>query len=892
MAIKELDKLYQPAEVENRWYSVWDAQNVFPPQDSKNESFTLMIPPPNVTGILTMGHVLNNTIQDVLVRRARMQGKSTLWLPGTDHASIATEAKVTRQLKEEGKNKRDIGREEFLKHAWQWKEKFGGIIIQQLKKLGASCDWSREKFTMDEDYSRAVLEIFVRLYKDGLIYRGERIINWDPQGQTALSDEEVIYKVTQGHLWHFRYPIKDSDTYLVVATTRPETMLGDTGVAVNPKDDRYAHLVGKSVLLPIANREIPIFADDYVDMEFGTGCVKVTPAHDPNDFDMGQRHNLDIINIMHPDAKLNDKAPEGYIGLDRYEARKKVVAELESMHLLEKIEDYEHSVGYSERTDAVIEPYLSKQWFVKMEPLAEDALKAVNEKKVKFYPQRWVKTYNHWLENIKDWCISRQLWWGHRIPVWYCRGNDVGECQLDCKEPIVSIDQPESCPACGSKDLVQDPDVLDTWFSSWLWPFATLGWPDETEDLKRFYPTQDLVTGPDIIFFWVARMIMAGLYVKNEVPFSNVYFTGIIRDEKGRKMSKSLGNSPDPLDLFEKYGADAVRVSVLLIAPQGLDILYSEERLEQGRNFMNKLWNSARFVLMNLPDGLPQAFDSLSQDSLDDSDRWILSKLNRVIAEVDHAYTEYRLNEAIKKVYEFTWGDFCDWYIEFAKTRFYGTDVSDSETAQIVSVHVIREILKLLHPYCPFITEELWNCFKWESETLLISTAWPASDPQLINEETEKDIQLLMEVITAVRNMRSTLNVSPGKVANLIVRGNAALCASLNQHSGYLNRLAKLENIEMGADLEKPAQSATAVVQGLELFLPLSGLIDVSTEIGRLEKQIVDMEGRLNAVSRKLDNENFVSRAPEKVVSHERKKQEGYQSDLHKLRQNLEALQI
>jgi len=468
----------------------------------------------------------------------------------------------------------------------------------------------------------------------------------------------------------------------------------------------------------------------------------------------------------------------------------------------------------------------------------------------------------------------------------------VGECQLDCKEPIVSIDQPESCPACGSKDLVQDPDVLDTWFSSWLWPFATLGWPDETEDLKRFYPTQDLVTGPDIIFFWVARMIMAGLYVKNEVPFSNVYFTGIIRDEKGRKMSKSLGNSPDPLDLFEKYGADAVRVSVLLIAPQGLDILYSEERLEQGRNFMNKLWNSARFVLMNLPDGLPQAFDSLSQDSLDDSDRWILSKLNRVIAEVDHAYTEYRLNEAIKKVYEFTWGDFCDWYIEFAKTRFYGTDVSDSETAQIVSVHVIREILKLLHPYCPFITEELWNCFKWESETLLISTAWPASDPQLINEETEKDIQLLMEVITAVRNMRSTLNVSPGKVANLIVRGNAALCASLNQHSGYLNRLAKLENIEMGADLEKPAQSATAVVQGLELFLPLSGLIDVSTEIGRLEKQIVDMEGRLNAVSRKLDNENFVSRAPEKVVSHERKKQEGYQSDLHKLRQNLEALQI
>lgn len=892
MAIKELDKLYQPTEVENRWYSVWEEQNIFTPNDSKDETFTLMIPPPNVTGILTMGHVLNNTIQDVLVRRARMQGKSTLWLPGTDHASIATEAKVTRQLKEQGKNKRDIGREEFLNHAWQWKDKYGGIIIQQLKKLGASCDWSREKFTMDEKYSRAVLEIFVRLYNDGLIYRGERIINWDPQGQTALSDEEVIYKETQGHLWYFRYPVKDSDTHLVVATTRPETMLGDTGVAVNPKDDRYSDLVGKTVILPIANREIPIFADDYVDMEFGTGCVKVTPAHDPNDFDMGQRHDLEIINIMHPDAVLNDRAPKGYNGLDRYEARKKVVEELEGMGLVEKIEDYVHSVGHSERTDAVIEPYLSKQWFVKMESLAADALKVVTEGKIKFYPQRWVKTYNHWLENIKDWCISRQLWWGHRIPVWYCCGNDEGQCQLDCKEPIVSIEPPDSCPACGSKDLFQDPDVLDTWFSSWLWPFATLGWPDDTKDLKRFYPTQDLVTGPDIIFFWVARMIMAGLYVNKEIPFSNVYFTGIIRDEKGRKMSKSLGNSPDPLDLFEKYGADAVRVSVLLIAPQGLDILFSEERLEQGRNFMNKLWNSARFVLMNLPDGLPPELNSFDADKLDDSDRWILSKLNRVMGEVDHAYTEYKLNEAIKKVYDFTWGDFCDWYIEFAKTRFYGSDDADYQAAQIVSVHVIREILKLLHPYCPFITEELWNSFKRDEEPLLISAAWPVADIQQINEKTERDIQLLMEIITAVRNMRSSLNVSPGKVANLIVRGDSELCASMNRQADYLRRLAKLDSIEMGTHKEKPDQSSTAVVQGLELFLPLEGLIDISTEIGRLEKQITDMEGRLNAVSRKLDNENFVNRAPENVVTHERKKQEGYQSDLHKLRQNLEALQI
>jgi len=871
---KELSTVYSPAQVEEKWYPIWEKSGAYKPSKNGSDCFTLMIPPPNVTGILHMGHVLNNTIQDVLVRRARMLGKSTLWLPGMDHASIATEAKVTKMLKEEGINKREIGREEFLNHAWEWKEKYGGIIFQQLKKLGASCDWDREKFTLDADYSKAVLEVFVQLYNDGLIYRGKRIINWDPQGQTALSEEEVIHKDTMGHLWHFRYPLSDGSGHLVVATTRPETMLGDTGVAVNPKDKRYTDLIGKTVLLPIVNRKIPIFADNYVDMEFGTGCVKVTPAHDPNDFDMGERNNLDIINIFHANASLNENAPKEFQGLDRYEARKRVLADMESLGLLDKTEDYEHSVGHSERTDAVIEPYLSKQWFVKMQPLAEPALEVVKNGKVKIYPERWVKTYNHWMENIKDWCISRQLWWGHRIPVWY-KGDEI----------YCGLEEPEG------DGWVQDPDVLDTWFSSWLWPFATLGWPEKTEDLKKFYPTQDLVTGPDIIFFWVARMIMAGLYFKKEIPFSNVYFTGIIRDDQGRKMSKSLGNSPDPLDLFDKYGADAVRVSILMIAPQGLDILFSEERLEQGRNFMNKLWNSARFIRMNLDEDLPDDLSALNDNKLDSTDRWILSRLNNVIDTVNNAYLEYKMNEAIKKVYDFTRADFCDWYIEFAKTRFYGDDVEDRKTAQIVSVHVMRIILKLLHPYSPFITEELWESFKKPEEKLLISETWPLSDSKWINEDVEQDVQILMDVISAVRNIRASLNVSPAKEADLSIRGSKNTCDTLCKNENYIQRLAKLDAIHYGEKTEKPAQSATAVVKGLELFVPLAGLINISKEVERLEKQIQDMEGRLNAVSRKLDNANFVERAPENVITHERNKMQNYQADLTKLQENLNSLQ-
>jgi len=874
MLNRELAKIHNPSEVEDKWYSAWENSNAFmPDMNSDAETFTIMIPPPNVTGILTIGHVLNNTIQDVLVRRARMQGKNTLWLPGTDHASIATEAKVTKMLKENKINKREIGRDEFLKHAWEWKNQYGGIIIKQLKKLGCSCEWNREKFTMDEKYSQAVLETFVRLYNDGLIYRGERIINWDPVGLTAVSDEEVIYQESKGNLWYIKYPVKDSDEFLTVATTRPETMLGDTGVAINPDDERYQHLIGKSVILPIANREIPIFTDSYVDKEFGTGCVKVTPAHDPNDFEMGERNNLDIINIMHPDATLNENAPAKYRGMDRYEARESVIKELNTLGLMEKIEEYTNNVGHSERTNAIIEPYLSKQWFVKMKPLADVALEVVADGKIKFHPERWVKTYNHWLENIRDWCISRQLWWGHRIPVWY------KDDEIYC-----GIEPPKD------KGWKQDSDVLDTWFSSWLWPFATLDWPEDTEDLRKFYPSNDLVTGPDIIFFWVARMIMAGMYFKKDIPFHNVYFTGIIRDSQGRKMSKSLGNSPDPLDLIDSYGADAIRVGLMLIAPQGIDILFSEDKIEQGRNFMNKLWNSARFVLMNLEDELPPSFSEIDKSKLDQTDQWIISKLNRTIENVDKAYSRYRINEAIKLVYDFTWGDFCDWYIEFAKSRFYGNDEDDKIVAQSVSVFVLKTILELLHPYTPFITEEIWSFFKKEDESMLISTNWPKSDSNFINDAVEEELQTVMEVVSAIRMVRTNLNVAHGKKASLFVRGDEKLTAILKNHTDYLERLAKVEQLTVGTTFEKPENSATAVVRKMELFIPLEGLVDFDKEIERLQKQIEDMEGRLNAVNRKLGNENFVSRAPENVVTNEREKQSNYQENLEKLIENLKSL--
>ena len=871
--MKELSKKYNPKDVEDKWYKNWQNKKAFSPNNnSEIESFTIMIPPPNVTGILHLGHVLNNTIQDVLVRRARMQGKNTLWLPGTDHASIATEAKVTKKLKKEGLDKKEIGRDEFLKHAWEWKEKYGGTIIKQLKKLGCSCDWDREKFTMDTDYSNAVLECFVKLYNDGLIYRGKRIINWDPQSMTALSDEEVIHKETKGNLWHFNYPIKNSDKYITVATTRPETMLGDTGIAVNPKDSRYKNLIGEKVILPIVNREIPIFGDEYVDMEFGTGCVKVTPAHDPNDFIMGKNNNLDFINILNPDGTINENAPSNYIGLDRFEARKKVINEIDKLQLLNKIEDYVHNIGYSERTNAIVEPFLSNQWFLKMDSLADKGLKVVKEEKVKFYPNRWTKIYNHWLENIRDWCISRQLWWGHRIPVWY-KGDEI-YCGLE---------------APAGDGWIQDDDVLDTWFSSWIWPMATLGWPVQTKDLKTYYPTQDLVTGPDIIFFWVARMIMAGLYFENQIPFSNVYFTGIVRDDLGRKMSKSLGNSPDPLDLIDEYGADALRVGMLLIAPQGSDILFSKDRIQIGRNFMNKLWNSARFVMMNI-ESEPKSINDKSI-LLRETDKWIISKLNKTISDVNNAYDQYKLNESIKIVYDFVWSDFCDWYIEFSKARFYGDDQIDKESAMAVSVYVLKSILKLLHPYAPYITEEIWSMIQKDNNQFIMHSQWPEADINKISIKIENEIQIIMDVISSIRVIKTNLTISPSKNISIILRGPEDITTIIQKYSEYLLQMVKVTSISSGVNIDKPSQSAAAVINNLELFIPLAGLIDIEKEQDRLKNQIEDMKGRLNSVNSKLNNKNFVSRAPENVVQNEQSKQKRYMSSLEKLNKNLQSLE-
>ena len=873
----ELSKIYNPKNVESKWYKVWQAQNLFEPNNKYNEPFTIMMPPPNVTGILHIGHVLNHTIQDILIRKERMNAKSTLWLPGMDHASIATEAKVTKMLLEKGQEKEKIGREKFLEHAWDWKEEYGGKILNQLKRVGTSCDWSKTTFTMDPKYSESVIHAFVKLYEDSLIYKGERIINWDPKGLTALSDEEVIYKEKQGHLWHFKYPIKDSKEFIVVATTRPETMLGDTGVAINPNDQRYKHLIGKTIILPIINREIPIFADEYVDIEFGTGCVKVTPAHDPNDYEMGLRHKLEVINIFHPDAKLNENCPLEFQGIDRFKARKLIIEKLTEAGFLEKIEDYTHQVGHSERTDTIVEPYISKQWFLKMDKLAAPALKVVHEGEIKFYPERWTKTYNHWLENIKDWCISRQLWWGHRIPVWY--KNDEIYCGATPPE---------------GKGWVQDEDVLDTWFSSWLWPFATLGWPKETPELEKFYPTNNLVTGPDIIFFWVARMIMAGLYFKNEVPFKNVYFHGIVRDAEGKKMSKSLGNSADPLDLIERYGSDAVRVGLLLIAPAGLDILYSENKLEHGRNFMNKLWNSARFILMNannLKGDLPD------YDKLHITDKWILSKFNNSIEKINRHYDDYKLNEVIKTIYEFVYDYFCDWYIEFTKTRFYGKDIQDKELAESVSIYVLKNILKLLHPFTPHITEEIWsfldvdkNSEDVDNESLLINSQSPKFNKIMVNHNIEQDIKLIMITISAIRNIKASLNISPSKTINMYVRGKNQYTDIIQNNIDLMNRMIKIKKLEVGEKLIKPAQSATAVIENLEIFIPLKGLIDIEKEIKRLEKQVSDMEGRLNSVSKKLDNKNFVDRAPKDIIEHEKAKQADYQQQLNKLKENLNSL--
>ncbi len=878
MSTSQIDKTYNWDKLEDHWYQHWLEKGYFKGDpDSDKEPYSIVIPPPNVTGMLTMGHVLNNTIQDVLIRKARMEGKNACWIPGTDHASIATESKVVKMLEEQGISKDSLSRDEFMTHAWAWKEKYGGIIINQLKKLGCSCDWDRERFTMDEGYSRAVSEAFVQLYDKGLIYKGHRLVNWCPVSKSAISDEEVIHQEKNGKLWHFRYPITGTDDYLVVATTRPETMLGDTAVAVHPEDERYKNSIGKTVTLPLVGREIPIISDTYVDKAFGTGCVKVTPAHDPNDFAMGERHDLEFINIMNDDASMNSEVPNKFQGLSRESARKAVVKEMEAEGYLDKVEDYSNNIGFSERGNVPIEFYISEQWYLKMDELAKPALDAVNDGQIKFHPAHWTKTYNHWMENIKDWCISRQLWWGHQIPVWYNKD--------DPKQLHVSVDGPED-----PENWTQDEDVLDTWASSWLWPFAVHAWPEAEKNLKTFYPTDALVTGPDIIFFWVARMIMSGYEFLDDIPFKDVYFTSILRDETGKKFSKSLGNSPDPFDLFKEYGTDATRFGTMLMAPQGLDVLFSNSRLEIGRNFMNKLWNASRFVHMNLERGEAPKID-LESAELDLPERWILSQLNQTAIRVNHQLDRFHFNEAAKAIYEFTWGDYCDWYIEIAKTRFYGDDPHKADVSRVVAVHVIQGILTLLHPYSPFITEEIWSYFRNDADSDLILSPWLNGDESQADTEADTSMGLLKEMVTAVRTIRSRMNVPPGKKADLVIRNVNGHQSNIESFDDIIKTLGRINKITLGANLEKPDQSATAVVQKMELFVPLKGLIDLDQEIARLSKRLDELKGHLAGVEKKLANENFVNRAPENVVAHEKQNLRDMTAEFDLVKANLDMLQ-
>ena len=875
MSTSKLDKVYNPVNIEEKWYQYWLENNYFKSKpDPNKEPYTIVIPPPNVTGMLTMGHVLNNTIQDILIRKARMEGREACWIPGTDHASIATEAKVVQMLQDKGIKKESLSRDEFLKYSWEWKEKYGGIIIQQLKRLGCSCDWDRERFTMDDDYTNSVLEAFVVLYNKGLIYKGFRLVNWCPVSKSAISDEEVIHQEVNGHLWHFRYPIKNSDEVLIVATTRPETMLGDTAVAVHPKDKRFKHLIGKTVLLPLANREIPIIGDNFVDMEFGSGCVKVTPAHDPNDFDIGKKHDLEFINIMNEDASLNSNVPESYRNLSRDSAREKIVNDLKANDQLEKIEKYNHKVGFSERGNVPIEYYMSSQWFLKMNELSKPAIEAVNNGSIKFHPEHWVKTYNHWMNNINDWCISRQLWWGHRIPVWYHKED---------KEKVhVSVGGPNDI-----ENWTQDEDVLDTWAASWLWPFAVHEWPKNNHDLKYYYPTASLVTGPDIIFFWVARMIMSGYEFLDDLPFKDVYFTSILRDETGKKFSKSLGNSPDPFTLFDEYGTDAVRFGIMLMAPQGLDVLFSSKGLEVGRNFVNKLWNASRFILMNIDDDMS---DDFSENNLKLPELWILHRLQFAIDRINKYLNNFNFNEAAKVIYEFTWNDYCDWYIEISKTRFKKDNESYTNTVKSVSKYVLKNIIILLHPYSPFVTEEIWSKLKKHNDSDLIVKDWPKIENKWINKSLEDEMEILKSLISSIRTIRSQMNVPPNKLCKMIVQCNSEQKSILNSHSLIIKSLAKIETIEMTEDSKKPSQSATAIVDNMEIFIPLKGIIDFDIEKKRLQKRIKELNNHLIGANSKLKNKEFLKRAPKNIVDREKEKKEDMVLELEKITKNYDMI--
>ena len=868
-------KTYEPTAFEDRIYKDWTEKGYFRAEvDPSKEPFTIVIPPPNVTGQLHMGHALDETLQDILIRYKRMAGFSALWMPGTDHAGIATQIKVEEALRnDEDLTRYDLGREKFLERVWDWKNLYGGRIINQLKKIGCSCDWERERFTMDEGCSKAVRQVFVNLYEKGLIYQGSRIINWCPCCTTALSDAEVEYQESQGNFWHIKYPVKDSDEFVVIATTRPETMLGDTAVAVNPEDERYAHLVGKTLILPIVGREIPVIADDYVAADFGTGAVKITPAHDPNDFEVGARHGLEQIKVMNDDATINALGGK-YNGMDRYDCRKALIADLDAMGLLLKTEPHMHNVGQCYRCGTTVEPITSKQWFVKMEPLAKEALDVVNDGTIKFVPDRFSKIYTNWMENVHDWCISRQLWWGHRIPAYYC---DL------CGETAVSIDAVDICPKCGGA-VKQDPDVLDTWFSSALWPFSTLGWPDKTPELDYFYPTSVLVTGYDIIFFWVARMIFSGMEHMKQEPFKHVFIHGLVRDSQGRKMSKSLGNGIDPLEIVEKYGADALRFTLATGNAPGNDMRFSDERVQASRNFANKIWNASRFVLMNLEtdeNKLPDTVD------LQLEDKWIISKYNRLVTEVSDSLDKFDLGIAVSKLYDFIWDDFCDWYIELVKPRLFDKENPTGKTAQYVLTYVLSSTMKLLHPFMPFITEEIWQHLPHSGESIMISE-WPKASPALDFADAEREMSLVMGAIKSIRNTRTEMNVPPSKKVKVIIA--TALSDVFAKGTLFFEKLASASQVEIIGDGGTAEGAVAIVVEGATVYLPLDELVDKAKELERLTKEKDRLIGEIKRVDGKLSNAGFVAKAPAAVIDEERAKADKYKEMLAKVEDSLKNL--
>ncbi len=873
---KNIAKTYNPSEFEDKLYKNWVEKGYFHAEvDESKEPFTIVIPPPNVTGQLHMGHALDETLQDILIRYKRMQGYNALWIPGTDHAGIATQIKVEENLRvNEGLTRYDLGRDAFLERVWDWKNLYGDRIINQLKKIGSSCDWDRERFTMDEGCSKAVREVFVNLYNKGLIYQGSRIINWCPHCITALSDAEVEHEEQAGHFWHIKYPVKDSDEFVIIATTRPETMFGDTAVAVNPEDERYKDLVGKMLVLPLVGREIPVIADEYVDKEFGTGCVKITPAHDPNDFEVGQRHSLEQIKVMNDDATMNSYAGK-YEGMDRYECRKAMIKDLEMQGLLVKVEDHAHNVGTCYRCGTTVEPIISKQWFVKMKPLAEPAIKAVKDGDTQFVPERFSKTYMNWMENVFDWCISRQLWWGHRIPAFYCQ---------DCGETIVSKEDITVCPHCGGK-VKQDEDVLDTWFSSALWPFSTLGWPDKTKDLDYFYPTSVLVTGYDIIFFWVSRMIFSALEHTGKAPFKHVFIHGLVRDSQGRKMSKSLGNGIDPLEVIDQYGADALRFTLATGNAPGNDMRFYMERVEASRNFANKIWNASRFTLMNL-DITENKLPDFSELQLED--KWILSKYNTVVRQVTDNLDNFELGVAVSKLYDFIWDNFCDWYIELVKPRLFDKENPTAKTAQYVLTYVLSNTMKLLHPFMPFITEEIWQHLPHEGESIVISD-YPKFSAELCFPEDEKNMELIMGAISAIRNRRSEMNVPPSKKAKVILVTEKA--DVFEKGTAFFEKLASASETVITKDKSNiDSNAVNIVVEACEIFIPMGELVDKEKELERLNKEKVKLEGEIKRVEGKLNNQGFVAKAPQKVIDEEREKGVKYKEMLEKVLKSIEDM--